>query len=383
MALEIVKREFKRYYSGLNVEDLRTTEMPRREFAFLHFGGEVMVRHQSFPDPSDLRAHIVENVPAHIYHSSAYYESPDSQEMSEKGWQGADLIFDIDSDHIKTPCKEKHDRWTCLECGQEGTGFPPEDCPKCGMKRIETKTWICEECLETAKKEVIKIVDEYLMPDFGISKEEFEVFFSGHRGYHIHVRSEVVRQLSSDGRREIADYIRGIGLDIRSHGFREIGSGMLIGPDMSEGGWRGRLAKAVYAFVNKSSYEELKRVVSPVVAKTLYENRDKFLKNISSSPPYWGGMKGYTLESVERIAVAAIKDITCNIDERVTIDTKRLIRCPNSLHGKSALRTMKVSYSSIDRFDPLSEAIPFRHGSIKISVRTAPRIRIGDFEIGP
>ncbi|MDI9643672.1 MAG: hypothetical protein QFX35_00450, partial [Candidatus Verstraetearchaeota archaeon] len=40
-------------------------------------------------------------------------------------------------------------------------------------------------------------------------------------------------------------------------------------------------------------------------------------------------------------------------------------------------------YSSIDRFDPLSEAIPFRHGSIKISVRTAPRIRIGDFEIGP
>jgi len=29
--------------------------------------------------------------------------------MENKGWIGADLIFDIDADHIETRCKTEHD----------------------------------------------------------------------------------------------------------------------------------------------------------------------------------------------------------------------------------------------------------------------------------
>ncbi|MBC7120445.1 MAG: DNA primase small subunit PriS [Candidatus Methanosuratus sp.] len=380
---EVVRREFNRYYSGLEAEELRVPEMPKREFAFLQFGGEVMIRHMKFNDPASLKGYIVENTPAHIYHSSAYYKTPDAVDMNEKGWQSADLVFDVDSDHIRTVCKEKHDRWRCMECGREGLGFPPESCPNCSMKKIDTRTWICEDCLEAAKKEVIKVIDEYLIPDFGIGGSDFDVFFSGHRGYHIHVRSESVRALSGDGRREIADYVRGIGLDVRSHGFRDVKNEILVGPDMKDGGWRGRIARAVYEFVNRSSFVELKEVVAPNVAKNLSENKEKFLKNIASDPPYWGGLKGYTLESLEKIALASIKDLVCNIDERVTIDSKRLIRCPNSLHGKSALKTLRVGYSNIDDFDPLKEAVAFRRGSIRVYVKEAPRVRIGDDELGP
>jgi len=380
---EIVRKEFSGYYSGLRAEDLEVPDMPQREFAFLQFGGEVMIRHMKFLDPSSLKEYIVENTPAHIYHSSAYYKMPEATDMSEKGWLGADLVFDVDSDHIRTKCKERHDRWRCMECGRDGTGFPPESCPNCGMKKIDTRTWICEDCLEAAKKEVINIIDEYLVPDFGVSGSDFEVFFSGHRGYHIHVRGQTFRMLSGDGRREIADYVRGIGLDIRSHGFRETKNGILIGPDMKDGGWRGRVARAVYEFVNRASLEDLKEAVAPSVAKSLFENKEKFLKSIASDPPYWGGLKGYTLESLEKLAIASIKDLICNIDERVTIDSKRLIRCPNSLHGKSGLRTLRVDYSGIDNFDPLKEAVAFRQGSIRIYVKESPRVRIGDEELGP
>ncbi|MDI9609132.1 MAG: DNA primase small subunit PriS [Candidatus Verstraetearchaeota archaeon] len=380
---EIVRNEFTKYYSGLGGEDLKVPDMPQREFAFLQFGGEVMIRHMKFLDTPSLKRYIVENTPAHIYHSSAYYKTPEATDMNEKGWLGADLVFDVDSDHIRTECKERHDKWRCMACGKEGAGFPPESCPNCGMKKIDTRTWICEDCLEAAKKEVTKIIDEYLVPDFGVSDSDFEVFFSGHRGYHIHVRSQTFRTLSGDGRREIADYVRGIGLDIRLHGFREAKNEILVGPDMKDGGWRGRVARAVYEFVNRASLEDLKLVVAPTVAKSLFENKEKFLKSISSDPPYWGGLKGYTLESLEKIAIASIKNLICNIDERVTIDSKRLIRCPNSLHGKSGLRTLRVDYSGIDNFDPLKEAVAFRHGSIRIYVKEAPRVRIGDEELGP
>ncbi|MEJ5292964.1 MAG: DNA primase small subunit PriS [Candidatus Methanosuratincola sp.] len=380
---EIVRKEFSKYYSGLAAEDLAVPDMQQREFAFLQFGGEVMIRHMKFLEPKTLKDYVVENTPAHIYHSSAYYKTPEAADMNGKGWNGADLVFDVDSDHIRTECKVRHDVWHCMECGQEGAGFPPESCPRCRMKKIDTRTWICEDCLEAAKKEVIRIIDEYLVPDFGVADSDFEVFFSGHRGYHIHVRSEALRMLSGDGRREIADYVRGIGLDIRSHGFREIKKEVLIGPDMKDGGWRGRIARAVYEFVNRASLEDLKKVVAPGVAKSLFDNKERFLKNIESDPPYWGGLKGYTLESLEKITLASIKDLICNIDERVTIDSKRLIRCPNSLHGKSGLRTLRVDYSGIDSFDPLKEAVAFRHGSIRIYVKEAPRVRIGDEELGP
>jgi len=381
----IVVDEFRNYYSQLGSKDLEVTDLACRELAFLQFGEQMMIRHTRFLDEVSLRDHLIHKTPAHLYYSSAYYKEPQAPDMNRKGWLGADLVFDVDADHIPTTCKADHDRWRCLECGSEGAGFPPESCLSCGRKRIETTTWVCEKCLDVTKNEVLKLLDEYLIPDFGISLNDVEICFSGHRGYHLHVLTESLRGLASDGRREIADYVRGIGLDQRLHGFMVLNrNGPLIGPDIRDGGWRGRIARSIYAYISRCNVEDLRAVVgSGSAADTICRNKDRILGGITKSPPSWVGLRGVGIERLNRIAGASIKDILCNIDERVTLDTKRLIRYPNSLHGKSGLKASRITYNDLEKFDPLRDAVAFKDGEIKVYVREAPRVRIGNHEIGP
>jgi len=382
--LHKVSMAFREYYQRVSVEELAVKELREREIALVPLGHETMIRHISFPDTLTLKLYLEGNVPSHVYYSSAYYREPQAPEMNMKGWRGADLIFDVDADHIPTPCKADHDAWRCLDCSTNGRGFPPEVCPRCGMKRIETITWVCDKCLEVAKEEVFKLIDEYLVPDFGVSLKDVEVCFSGHRGYHLHVQKEEVKMLTTDGRREIADYVRGVGLDPKRQGFRVNEDGSIAGPDLRDGGWRGKIAKSVYAYLSRCTSEELKAVVgSDEVANTIMRNKERLLKGIIANPPSWIGLRGVELGRTLRIAKAAIRDIICNIDERVTIDVKRLIRYPNTLHGKSGLKAARVSYNDLERFDPLKDAVVFKSGSIKLYVREAPRVRIGDYEVGP
>ncbi|MGC8936471.1 MAG: DNA primase small subunit domain-containing protein [Candidatus Methanomethylicaceae archaeon] len=382
--MKTVAKAFKEYYQTLDLNELAIKELHQREIALIPIGHETMIRHISFPDTFALKGYLEDNVPAHVYYSSAYYKEPQAPDMNKKVWSGADLIFDVDADHIPTPCKADHDVWSCLDCKAKGVGFPPESCPKCGMKRIETSTWVCERCLEVAKEEVFKLIDEYLIPDFGVSLKDVEICFSGHRGYHLHVQTDDVKMLSTDGRREIADYVRGIGIDPKHQGFRVMRDGSITGPDLRDGGWRGRFARSVYTYLSRCTLEELKEVVgSEDVANTIMRNKERLLRGIMANPPSWVGLRGVELGRTLRIARAAVKDVVCNIDERVTIDIKRLIRYPNTLHGKSGLKAARISYSDLESFDPLKDAVVFKSGSVKVYVRGAPRVRIGDYEVGP
>ena len=54
--------------------------------------------------------------------------------------------------------------------------------------------------------------------DFGFSADELHVFFSGHRGYHVHVEDEAVRSLDAMARKEIVDYVTGLGLAVLDKG---------------------------------------------------------------------------------------------------------------------------------------------------------------------
>ena len=59
-----------------------------------------MNRHVKFGTTSEINNYLKKTAPAHSYHSVAYYEDPGSKLMVEKKWQGADLIFDLDADHL-------------------------------------------------------------------------------------------------------------------------------------------------------------------------------------------------------------------------------------------------------------------------------------------
>jgi DNA primase small subunit len=55
-------------------------------------------------------------------------------------------------------------------------------------------------------------------------------------------------------------------------------------------------------------------------------------------------------------------------DEPVTSDTKRLIRTPGSLHGKSGLKVVVLSRKELDSFDPLRDAVAFADESHPVNV---------------
>ena len=50
--------------------------------------------------------------------------------------------------------------------------------------------------------------------DFGFSRDELHVYFSGHRGYHVHIENESIRSLDAMARKEIVDYVIGLGIKL-------------------------------------------------------------------------------------------------------------------------------------------------------------------------
>ena len=125
-----VEEQFAKWYHRYTVSIPAPIDLPKREFAFLTFRGRGMHRHIELPTLNDLHRYLMNNTPMHAYHSSSYYEAP-TADMAQKGWLGADLVFDIDADHFDLPCQKVHNKWWCRNCDEEGTGQHPEIC-NCG-----------------------------------------------------------------------------------------------------------------------------------------------------------------------------------------------------------------------------------------------------------
>lgn len=171
-SLEFSKNAFQMFYTSNKIE--LPDRFGRREFAFLFFGGKGMVRHLAFEKRESFWNFLEERTPQHMYYSSAYYQLPNAAKMQEKNWMGAELVFDLDSDHL-----------------------PNAD-----------KMGYAESLLEV-KKEFKKLIEEFLLGDFGFNEKYIELYFSGGRGYHCHVKDPAILDLDSNERREIVDYITG------------------------------------------------------------------------------------------------------------------------------------------------------------------------------
>ncbi|MGA2309140.1 MAG: DNA primase small subunit PriS [Candidatus Bathyarchaeia archaeon] len=349
----------------------------RREFGFATFEGW-MLRHKSFDAKNELISFLGDSVPRDAYFSCAYYEDP-LAEMERKGWLGADLIFDIDADHIPTSCDKVHDQWTCGKCGFAGRGVVPENCPVCGSEKFDESTWPCEVCLASAKYETVKLLD-ILMKDFGFSDKELRVFFSGHRGYHVHVEHEAVMNLDSIARKEIVDYVCGLGLDTAFYGLIERGPKMF---NVTDPGWRGRIARGIHEFVAEAKAEDYRDIgLKGNVAETMVKNRTAVLRNLNESKP-WEAVKGVGPETWKKIVEHFVISQSASVDTVVTTDTHRLIRLGSTLHGKTGLKKTEFPVPTIESFDPFKSAIAFKKGTATVLVSNAPEFRLGDQTFGP
>jgi DNA primase small subunit len=379
-----VKDKFAQYYQKYSSFIQPPASIENREFGFLLLKERIMLRHKVFRDVNALRSFLKTIVPSDVYYSSAYYERPE-EDMRGKGWLGADLIFDIDADHIPTPCGKVHDIWVCSNCGAVGRGMSPKKCPQCGEQKFNEKTWPCEVCLEAAKVEAIKLID-ILTKDFGISSEELKVGFSGHRGYHVHVESEEVRALDSMGRKEIVDYVLGIGLEAEFHGLGERGgkgSRVLAGPELDDLGWRGRIARGTYDLLLTASPEELEKIgLKKKGIDTISRHKESLLESWKEKGP-WGIIKGIGTESWRKIAQYGVEKQSVKIDTVVTTDIHRLIRLTNTLHGKTGLKKIEVPITGVEHFDPLKSAVTFKKGTVTVLVSDAPQFRLAGETYGP
>src|SRR5438552_17737880 len=115
----------------------------------------IVQRHLGFSREEDLRSFLTTRVPAHAYYSSAYYETPNAPTMEEKGWLGADRIFDLDADHLPNAAK---------------MSYP--------------------EMLEAIRLKIIHLYDDFLRSHFGCAEKAMRLVSSGGRGYHIHASDE-------------------------------------------------------------------------------------------------------------------------------------------------------------------------------------------------
>jgi len=373
---EFIQNMFAEHYRH-NLDSIEPpTSMEKREYAFLLFKEKAMMRHKGFKDADALRDALLKSAPSDVYYSSAYFERPEA-EMNAKGWLGADLVFDIDADHIPTPCDKQHDVWKCRNCGALGQGAKPDKCPKCGGLKFTDIGWLCETCLGSAKEETIKLV-EVLEQDFGFSPREMRLAFSGHRGYHVHVEESSVRTLDSIARKEIVDYVAGIGLELAAY---DINKGHA--PSLEEPGWDGRIAKGVYDFLLSATEEQLENVgLKKRNATQVVKERERLLDSWKAKGP-WKMLSGVGSESWKKILQQGILKRSVKIDTVVTTDVHRLIRLSNTLHGETGLKKVEFAADEIERFDPLKGAIAFSDGTVQIEVAEAPQFRLGDTVYGP
>lgn len=373
---QTIQQKFQQYYLSSNFGPELPPKMEQREYGFLLFKEKFMVRHRGFKSRESLLVAIRDLSPAHVYFSTAYYQNP-SAPMDEKGWHGADLVFDIDADHLDTPCKASHDSWKCKACQSLGRGSTPKVCPKCKNDRFEEQTWLCERCLQQAKEETINF-SEMFFRDFSPDKADVRVYFSGHRGYHMHVRSEEFLTFGEQERKEIVDYFLGLDLDPEFHGLEKIPFGevkVIQGPRIGELGWRGRIVAGIYDTLSKEG-EKFGLSASEVETLRAWDRDNLFTR------PFWSSLRGIGVGAWKKVISRAVQTKSAKIDTVVTTDVHRLIRLPGTLNGHTGLCVVDIPLERLDEFDPFAES-PVFQGQMKIHVSDVPEFRLGDKHFGP
>jgi len=304
-----------------------------REWMFIPFGGATPIRHKGFTDMQDVRTFLTERAMHSCFYSTAYWKRPYEMKMADKIWQGADLIFDLDGDHLP--------------------GVTDRDFPAM-LEVIQEQGW--------------SLWNDFLQPEFGFDEKYLQVTFSGHRGFHLHYRDPKLFHLDSEARRELVSHIRGEGVDVQS--------GMSRFNDTNSQGWSKRIRDGADGMIEKLQAISNQRGDYSSVLKDLeqglksqYEREGPTSQRSAASIKKLAELVNHEAR-VKRIkggnfgALGAYQGLFLNLlktdssvvlgnagetDEVVTIDTRRQIRWPTSLHGKTGMR---VSEFPLQRLDP-------------------------------
>ena len=227
----------------------------------------------------------------------------------------------------------------------------------------------------------MKLLD-MLLGDLGFPESEVKVFFSGHRGYHVHVESEKVRRLNSLARKEIADNVIGLGLKPELQTlFEENQFGFGVKPL----GWSARIAEGVETLLAREEPSEIERLdLNGKAMKSLAENKARYLESLKQRGciAFKAGAKREA-ENWYKIIQRIVALTSATIDTVVTTDVHRLIRLPRTLHRKTGFMKVATTPNRLPDFDPLKEAVAFTRGQLTVNLSRTPAFRVGDNSYGP
>jgi len=274
-----------------------------REFGFDQDGSGPNDRKNQFLTVEQLESYIRSKYPYSVYVSVAQYERPSQM----AGWLKAELAFDVDAKDL--PVKN------CCAKGQ-----------------------VCEKCLEEARR-VISMIGDVLRSDLGL--RELRYSYSG-RGFHLRVLDEAVQKMDSTARGEIVSYVIGgvIPSDLTialgySKVFRNYASRILERLDermLLDEGFKKRVVKVLM--------EKKQMVISSLAMGRVEEIKE--LEGI--------GEKTF-LKLMELLARLNAEQE----DSRVTVDTRRILRLPSTLHSGVSMKCVEIR--DINKFS-LDQAIP-------------------------
>lgn len=276
-----------------------------REFGFDHDGTGPSHRYNQFMTVEQLASFLQHRAPYAAYTSVAFYEQP----TMRKGWLKSELAFDVDAKDL--PMKN---------CG-------------CGKGKV------CEKCLEDARQIAISFA-EILRSDLDL--HEIHFVYSG-RGYHVRVMDEAVMTFEQVERAQLVEYV----------------TGSVIPLDVSMAlGYSRVFRKCIARVIERLDEREFLQVrgVRKSLAQWLVNEKEKVLAAIRQGRlkelENFEGMGQKTFRQILEFLARVNSEFT---DSKVTIDTKRILRLPSSLHSGVSRKCVLVR--DIERFSPV-DAVP-------------------------
>ncbi|MHA2364441.1 MAG: DNA primase catalytic subunit PriS [Candidatus Hodarchaeales archaeon] len=325
--------KLKAYYETEFSINYSLSILGQRDFHCREFGFQVVrddtvkfIRNISFKTPEAFLEYVLKEIPLAIYVGAIYSEGPDYRQqksINQIQWVKRELIFDLDLTEYDSvrPCNCKG--------------------------KIE----ICERCWELINVSMVWI-HETLKEDFGVKNIQW--VFSGRRGVHAWVLDHDFSTLDSDQRAAIVEYLTFFKGDGDSAKFSPVAKNNHIYLD--------RVGKLLYeTYFRDVTIDQLLEIgFTSQRAIYILNQRDRlgidrvFLnkyifttEKISKLTP--------TQPSKEKILHNVLLKWSPRIDRAVTIDLRRILRLPGSIHGDVGRVVRLIDEEELEYFNPFSE----------------------------
>ena len=298
-----IRQYYREEYKAKEIPKYITRNIHRREFAFDRIGKGPRDRFNQFQQLKYFERTIKAKAPYASYTSVALYDDP----TKRSGWDGAEMVFDVDA-------KDNPIRTCTCKSGE-----------------------VCQQCLEEAKEIILRINDN--IKELGF--HDIHYVYSG-RGYHLRIQDPELIRADSTIRAEVVNYC--IAAEV---------------PQLEEG-----LQHFTIPFGYSKVYTDwFKYTVNHLQKDKMYNGLNRKLKldvikrKELVNTNQWGLLRGEIgLRRYNKLQnkIAAINRGLC--DTKVSVDTKRILRLPSTLHYKVSMKCTAVK--NIESFDPFDDAVP-------------------------